>query len=229
MKVVVLQSNYVPWKGYFDLIHKADLFIFYDEVQYTKNDWRNRNRIYTKNGLQWLTIPVEAHNVHKKISEVKFSSTQWQELHFKSLSLGYKAAPFFSQLNELATEYLINQKWEGLKDLNQFLIKKISGKIGINTEFRDSKDYILEGDKVNRLLNLLIQVNASEYISGPSGADYLLPYLDLFRSKGINVVFAEYPEYKPYRQLSQPFQQGVSILDIISNMSYSEIGSYIWG
>src|SRR3954469_1788276 len=92
MKVVVLQSNYVPWKGYFDLIHDADLFIFYDEVQYTKNDWRNRNRIVTKNGPQWLTIPIPHEAVHQKISEVLLPKDgDWQKLHWKSLFFGYKA------------------------------------------------------------------------------------------------------------------------------------------
>src|SRR4051812_45940055 len=98
MKVAVLQSNYVPWKGYFDLIHDVDLFVFYDEVQYTKNDWRNRNRIYTKNGLQWLTIPVSRDSVHQKISEVKLPSNSWREQHWKSLAFGYAQAPHFTQL-----------------------------------------------------------------------------------------------------------------------------------
>ena len=172
MKVVVLQSNYVPWKGYFDLIHDADQFIFYDEVKYTKNDWRNRNRICTKNGLQWLTIPVEHHYVNHKISEVRFVSSSWQELHYKSLIYGYKAAPYFHQLEEVAKDYLINLRWELLKDLNHYLIKKISREIGIQTEFRDSADYVLEGDRISRLLNLLVQAKATEYISCPGSTPF---------------------------------------------------------
>src|SRR3954469_16903743 len=98
MKVVVLQSNYVPWKGYFDLIHDADLFVFYDEVKYTKNDWRNRNKIFTTNGVQWLTIPISKDAVKQKISQVEIKDNGWQELHYKSLFFGYKSAPFFNQL-----------------------------------------------------------------------------------------------------------------------------------
>jgi hypothetical protein len=172
MKVVVLQSNYIPWKGYFDLINDADLFIFYDEVQYTKNDWRNRNQICTKNGLQWLTIQIYKDAVNGKISDVKLSP-QWQDLHFKSLYLGYKSAPQFKQLEELMYDYLIDKKWTSLKDLNHYLIKKISSNIGIKTNFEDSTNYLLEGNKVQRLLNLLVQVGATEYISGPSGKNYL--------------------------------------------------------
>ena len=228
MKVVVLQSNYIPWKGYFDLIHDADQFIFYDEVKYTKNDWRNRNRICTKNGLQWLTIPVEHDYVHHKISEVRFTSTSWQDLHYKSLILGYKAAPCFDQLEKIANDYLIDHQWEHLKDLNHYLIKGIAREIGIQTEFKDSADYILEGDRINRLLNLLVQAKATEYISGPSAKDYLLPYVDLFEDKGIQVKFKEYREYKYYDQLSFPFQQRVSILDMIAHLPYHQIGNFIW-
>src|SRR5213075_1126236 len=98
MKVVILQSNYIPWKGYFDLIHDADVFVFYDEVKYTKNDWRNRNKIYTKNGLQWLTIPIGNEAVKSKISEVGLTSSQWQSQHRKAIELGYANAKYFEQL-----------------------------------------------------------------------------------------------------------------------------------
>ena len=98
MRVVVLQSDYVPWKGYFDLIHDADVLVYYDEVQYTKNDWRNRNRIYPKNGLQWLSIPIAKAAVKLKISEVELPASDWQKAHYKSLYYGYKRAPCFDQL-----------------------------------------------------------------------------------------------------------------------------------
>src|SRR4051812_8183445 len=110
MKVVILQSNYIPWKGYFDLINDADIFVFYDEVKYTKNDWRNRNKIYTKNGMQWLTIPIHKDAVKQKISEVEMPDNSWQELHHKSLEFGYKSAPYYKQLEPLLTELYLNQK-----------------------------------------------------------------------------------------------------------------------
>ena len=228
MKVAVLQSNYVPWKGYFDLIHDADLFIFYDEVKYTKNDWRNRNKIYTKNGLQWLSIPVDAHFVNQKISDVTFRNDTWQELHYKSLSFGYRSAPHYHQLDDLIGDYLVKQKWSHLKDLNQYLIKTISEKIGIKTGFIDSTAFNLEGDRIQRLLNLLLQAKATEYISGPSAKGYMEPHLDLFRNNNIKVTFKEYPEYKTYKQLSAPFEQYVSILDMVAHLQWNQIGNYIW-
>lgn len=224
----MLQSNYIPWKGYFDLIHDADQFIFYDEVKYTKNDWRNRNKIYTKNGLQWLSIPVDSHFVNRKISEVIFRNDSWQELHYKSLTFGYRSAPYFMQLDELVNDYLVEKKWSYLKDLNQYLIKKISEKIGIRTVFKDSAVFNLEGDRIHRLLNLLIQANASEYISGPSARGYIEPHIDLFNKYNIKVTFKQYPEYKTYKQLCLPFEQHVSIIDMVAHIEWNEIGNYIW-
>jgi hypothetical protein len=226
MKVVVLQSNYIPWKGYFDLINDADLFIFYDEVQYTKNDWRNRNQIYTKNGLQWLTIHINKDAVNSKISDVELP-LEWQKIHFKSLYLGYKSAPQFNQLEELMNDYLVEKKWNYLKDLNHYLIKKISSEIGINTVFEDSTKYQLEGNKIERLINLLIQVGATEYISGPSGKNYLSEFEYLFEESNILISYKNYPKYKEYLQLNKPFVNNVSILDTIANVGYKNISEFI--
>ena len=226
MKTVVLQSNYIPWKGYFDLINEADQFIFYDEVQYTKNDWRNRNQICTKNGLQWLTIPINKDAVNYKISEIKLNH-EWQQRHFKSLYLGYKSALHYEQLGELMEDYLIDKRWHSLKELNHYLIKKISKNIGITTSFQDSSKFVLEGDKVQRLLNLLIQAGATEYISGPSGKNYLNEFEYLFKEKNIKLTYKKYPEYKNYRQLNGSFNNNVSILDTIAHIEYKNIHEYL--
>ena len=227
MKVVILQSNYIPWKGYFDLINDADLFIFYDEVQYTKNDWRNRNQICTKNGLQWLTIPVGKDAVNGKISEVQLTP-EWQQLHYKSLFLGYKSADHFKQLEEIMNDYLVEKKWNSLKELNQYLIKKISLLLEIDTKFEDSSKYILEGDRVTRLISLLEQAGASEYISGPGAKNYLDGSEDLFAQKNITLTYKKYPVYKPYKQFNNEFQNSVSILDMIAHLPLHSIPNHIW-
>ena len=216
MKVVILQSNYIPWKGYFDLMHDADVFVFYDEVQYTKNDWRNRNKIYTKNGLQWLTIPVAKEAVNGKISEVKINS-DWQELHYKSLYLGYKSAPFFFQLEELMNDFLKEKKWESLKELNHYLTKKIASLIGIQTKFLDSSSYVLEGNKIEKLVHLLSQLGATQYISGPAGMNYLSEAHSLFKDKNIELTFKTYPNFISYKQLKEPFENAVSIVASLIN------------
>jgi len=228
VKTVVLQSNYIPWKGYFDLIHDADTFIYYDEVQYSKNDWRNRNRIYTKNGLQWLTIPIAADAVKQKISEVEIKDTHWQNLHYKTLSMGYAKAPFFHQLKPLLEEIYIQHKWTKLAGINRFLTEKISNLLGINTIFKDSKDFILEGDRVERLVNLLKQCGASTYISGPAAKDYLDGYEKLFTENNIQLQYKDYSGYPQYPQMSQPFENYVSIVDLLANIELNEIKNYIW-
>jgi hypothetical protein len=228
MNVVILQSNYVPWKGYFDLIHDADVFVFYDCVQYTKNDWRNRNIIYTPNGKQWLTIPIDASAVKLNIDEVSISDAKWQNSHYRSLSVGYGRAPFFHQLRELMEDYLQEKTWISLSELNQYLIKEISKKLGCSTVFVDSRDLSLANDRIERLLGILRQLRATRYISGKSAANYLHSYEHLFHDNGIELVYKEYPTYKVYSQFSNHFEHGVSILDMIAHLSWNDIPNYIW-
>ena len=227
MKVVVLQSNYLPWKGYFDLIKKADLFVFYDEVKFTKNDWRNRNQILGERGLKWLTIPIDHKAYHQKISEVLLP-LEWQESHAELLHTTYSKAPYYHQLENLINDYLKQQKWEYLKDLNHYLIEHIARLIGIQTTFVDSKQFKLKDGKVERLLDLLIQLGAKEYISGPQGWNYLNNAASHFTDAGIQLTFYEYPEYPEYSQFSNSFHTNVSIVDMIGHLPYSEIKNYIW-
>lgn len=228
LKVVVIQSNYLPWKGYFDLIHDADLFVFYDEVKYTKNDWRNRNKIYPVNGMQWLTIPIDKDAVKLKISEVQITDKNWQQLHYKTLSEGYKRAPFFFQLEPILNEVYLENNWDNLSQLNQFLIKKLSALIGIKTKFANSKEFDLKGEREDRLINLLIQAHADEYISGPSAKDYLSGKEHLFSQHSIQLTYKIYPDYAHYKQLSEPFRHDVSIVDLIAHIKFEEIKNYIW-
>lgn len=229
MRVVVLQSNYLPWRGYFDLIHDADLFVYYDEVQYTKNDWRNRNRICSKNGLQWLTIPIAKAAVKQKISEVTLPDARWQTDHFKSLYFAYKPAPFFHQLEPLLHEVYEQTQWTSLAALNRHLTERISRLIGIQTRFADSKEFVAEGNRVNRLVNLLKTVGATEYISGPSARDYLSGSEQLFAEAGIKLTYKDYSGYPSYRQLAEPFEPAVSVVDLVANLSLDQIPQYIWG
>ncbi len=229
MRVVILQSNYIPWKGYFDLIHDADLFVYYDEVQYTKNDWRNRNRIYSKNGLQWLTIPVTRDAVKQRISEVALPDARWQQDHFKSLYFGYKPAPCFHQLEPLLQKVFVETRWDTLARLNRHLIETISRMLNLPTVFKDSKDFQLEGDRVARLVNLLRQTGATEYISGPSAREYLSDHEHLFAESNIKLTYKDYSGYPAYRQLREPVEHAVSILDLLANVPLAEMAHFIWG
>jgi len=228
MKVVILQSNYLPWKGYFDLIHDADVFIFYDEVKYTKNDWRNRNKIYSKNGLHWLTIPMDKNAVKQKISEVRMKSDSWQKLHFDTLYMSYKGASYFRQIERFMVDIYRDKKWESLSALNQYCVLEISRYLGIATRFYNSKDFKLIDGRIERLIDLLVQVGATQYISGPSAKDYLSGSEHLFSDRNIGLTFKDYTGYPAYSQLSTPFENFVSIIDLMANVNKDEISNYIW-
>lgn len=228
MKAAIIQSNYLPWKGYFDIINDADVFCFYDEMKYTKNDWRNRNKIYSKNGLHWLTIPINKDAVKQKISEVRLEDSAWQNLHYTTLVNSYSRASYFSQLEFFLNDFYKDHTWNYLSELNQYSIKKIAEYLGIKTKFVNSKDYDLRGDRIERLINLLKDLGATEYISGPSAKDYLKGSENLFEQNNIKLTFKDYSGYPPYKQLSEPFENFVSIVDTIANVEKSDISTYIF-
>ncbi len=215
-KVAIVQSNYIPWKGYFDIINKADLFIFYDDVQFTKNDWRNRNRIKTPREVIWLTIPCGA-RISRLIHEVEIKDFSWQKRHWKSITQNYEKAPFFRLYKEFLEDFYLRKKWLNLSELNQYLIKHIARHfLNIKTVIDDSRNYALSKKKGERVLELLKRVNAAEYISGPSARNYLDE--SLFRKEGIVLTWMDYSGYPEYPQLYGDFVHEVSIIDLIFNV-----------
>lgn len=227
MKVVVLQSNYIPWRGYFDLINTADIFCFYDEVKYTKNDWRNRNQIYTKNGLAWLSIPISKDAVKAKISDVELIDNRWQKRHFKTIYQTYNKAPFFAKILPLLEDVYMQKSWVNLSELNQYFIKLICEYIQIETPLVDSKEYNLSEGRIERLANLIQQLKGTEYISGPSGHNYLKGNESLFKEKGIELHYKSYKGYPHYLQNKIPFKNQVSIIDLLSFVPRNQLLEYI--
>lgn len=226
MKVAVLQSNYIPWKGYFDIIHDVDLFIFYDDVQYTKNDWRNRNKIKTQNGPAWLTIPTGT-DLDRLICEVSLPDTRWQKNHYKTWVQYYSKAPFFRQYQPLLEEVYLARKWDSLSELNQYLIKTIARDcLGINTRFSDSRSYGASGKCLDRLLDLLEKSGATHYLSGPAAQDYIDKAS--FTQAGIELSYKDYSGYPEYPQFYPPFDHYVSILDLLFHTG-PDAPDYIWG
>lgn len=214
-KIAILQSNYIPWKGYFDIIHMVDVFIFYDDVQFTKNDWRNRNKIKTPKGSQWLSIPCGT-NPNRLICDVEIKDHDWQRKHWDIIRQNYKTAPHFHQYRELFEEFYLGSRWTNLSELNHHLIKCVSHHIlGITTLFDDSRNYSLTGTKGDRVMDLLDKVEASEYLSGPSARDYLNE--NAFAERNIQLSYIDYSEYPEYHQLYPPFIHEVSIIDLIFN------------
>jgi hypothetical protein len=224
-RLVVLQSSYIPWKGYFDLIHDADLFVFYDEVQFTKNDWRNRNRIKTPQGSQWLSVPV-GDKIGRKICEVEISSSNWQSKHLASLKLNYCKSPFFEMYSFLLDDLYLKKKWTSLSQLNQCTTRIIADVLGIKTELIDSHAFNSSGDKLDKLLSLIKQVGADVYISGPSAKAYIDE--ERFKQEGIKLIWKDYSGYPEYPQRFPPFEHAVTVLDLLFNVG-PEAPRHIWG
>ncbi|MBT9463716.1 WbqC family protein [Hydrogenophaga sp.] len=214
-KVAILQSNYIPWKGYFDLIASVDEFILYDDMQYTRRDWRNRNQIKTPQGLQWLTVPVKVKGkYHQKIRETEIDGTDWAQEHWKSLAQNYRRAPHFEAIADWLEPVYLDPD-NHLSQLNRRLIEAICGYLGIRTTLHNSWDYELVEGKTERLASLCKQAQGQEYVSGPSAKDYIDE--QVFEDLGIRVTWFEYAGYAEYPQLWGPFSHHVTILDLLFN------------
>lgn len=214
MKIIsISQSNYIPWKGYFDMIAKSDVFVIYDEVQYTKNDWRNRNIIKTAMGPKWITIPIKKEKLSKKINETLTISNGWQKKHINMITMNYSKAPFFKKYSEQI--FSIYEKSESLSQLNFDFIKEICNILGIKTQILQSTELNLVGDKNSRLVNACKKLGANVYLSGPKGRNYL--DLKLFTQNELKVKFMDYSNYPQYPQLFGEYLNQVSILDLIFN------------
>ena len=214
-KVAILQSNYIPWKGYFDIIGTVDEFILYDDVQYTKNDWRNRNLIKTSAGLQWLTIPVRQESLEQKICETTIAQTNWARKHWNAIGICYGRAPFFRQYRDFFAALYLDCHEELLSRINYRFLTAIADLLKIKTRISWSMDYQFSGDRTERLVDLCRKVGATAYLSGPAARDYLNE--QLFRDAGIGVSWMSYAGYPEYPQAYPPFVHGVSIVDLIMN------------
>jgi hypothetical protein len=225
-RVAILQSNYIPWKGYFDIIHFVDEFIWYDDVQYTKNDWRNRNKIITANGAQWLTVPCSGKG-GLLINQVELKDPKWQEKHWKTLTNAYSKAPFFSQFREFFKELYLGCRWEMLYLMNRAFVERISHEIlGIKTIFGDSTDYDVQGKKQGKLLGIIEKAGADTYLSGPAAKNYIDE--DEFHRQNISLEWMDYSGYPEYPQIYGEFTHSVTILDLLFNVG-DETPWYIWG
>lgn len=220
MKCAIVQSSYIPWKGYFDLIRKVDHFILYDDCQYTRRDWRNRNRIKTPQGLMWLSIPVQTKgNYLTPIKDIRVSDQGWGEKHWEAIRHNYARAKFFSS----EFEPLFKTKETSLSAINKAFIEAICKTLGIQTAITSSMDYQLEEGKNERLIGLCKTVGCTGYLSGPRASGYL--DVELFNQAGISVEFMDYT-YLEYPQLYPPFEHRVTVLDLIYNLG-EKAGDYL--
>lgn len=213
MRVAVLQPGYLPWLGFFDQELTVDKFILYDDVQYDRRGWRNRNRLKTPDGQVWLTVPVhQKGKFHQLINEVRIDNERpWKKKHLGTVEAFYKKAPYFDVLYP-QFEKILSEEWTYLWKLDTTLIEWLNRIIGIDTPIMQASTLNAEGEKSDRLLDICKKLGATEYYSGAAARHYL--DLDMFRDAGVSVYFQEYV-HPVYPQLHGEFLSHLSVMDLL--------------
>jgi WbqC-like protein family len=213
--LVVLQPGYLPWLGFFDQMHRSDVFVYYDDVQFDKHGWRNRNRIKTPAGALWLTVPVR----HAGLGQPRImdtlidGSTSWARKHVRSIRQYYAKAPFLNRyLPEI--EELLERPWAHLADLDIALAGVLAGWLSLEPTVHRASALGIAGDKSERLLNLCRHFGADRYLSGNAAQDYL--EVDLFTRHGVAVEWQNY-HHPVYPQQHGQFMPFLSALDLLLN------------
>jgi hypothetical protein len=215
-KIIITQSNYIPWKGYFDSIKLVDEVILYDDMQYTKRDWRNRNKIKTPKGPEWMSIPVEVKGKYfQAIKDTKVSDSNWNKKHWDLIKENYSKADSFLDNKEFFENLYLNCNEDYLSLINYRFLRAISDYLGINTPIIFSMDFDLIEGKTERLIDLCKKVGGTDYYTGPAAKNYMDE--DLFAQENINVHYLDYSCYPVYKQLNGDFTHEVSIIDLILN------------
>jgi hypothetical protein len=214
-RTAIVQSNYIPWKGYFDMINHVDEFVLLDEVQYTRRDWRNRNRIKTPAGMRWLTIPVRTGGrFTQRIDETRIADPSWARSHWSAIEQAYGGTPHFAATAEqLEPLYASFAAEESLSRVNVELLRVVCGMLGIETPISYSTDYETGDDRSQRLLDICLATRADEYVSGPAARGYL--DVDRFARAGVSVAWFDYSGYPAYPQPHGAFEHGVSVVDLL--------------
>jgi len=224
MKVAILQSNYIPWKGVFDMIEQVDKFVFFEDVDYTKRDWRTRNVVKTANGEAMLVVPVKKMPRGTKIFEIDLlNDGKWQKKHFNTIKLAYSKAPFFAEYQWVLEEIYLNHSWDKLSDFNIFVTKLLCRVLNIEAEFINSVDLATTGTKDDKLIEICKKVGGTHYISGPAAKDYIEN--EKFEAANIELEYIDY-SYPEYPQIHGDFNHYVSVLDVIFNCG-SDARKYI--
>lgn len=212
--IAIIQPNYIPWKGYFDIINSVDEFFILDVVQYTRRDWRNRNRIKTQHGVKWLTIPVDVKGrFHEKIKDVKISDKDWGIRHWATISANYAKTPYFRMIGPRLKDLYLKNSETYLSRINYSFIKCINSILGITTRISWCDYYDENREATLNLMDICKQAKATIYVSGPTAKNYFDE--NRLLKENIRVEWFDYSGYQPYDQPYPPFDHHVSILDLI--------------
>jgi hypothetical protein len=212
--IVVLQPGYLPWLGFFDQMRRADIFVYYDDVQFDKHGWRNRNRIKSPAGPRWLTVPVRRARLTERILEVEIDNrTAWARKHIGTIRQFYAHAPYLgSYLPEL--EDLLQRRWERIVDLDLAVVELICRWLGLSCRTARSSELGISGQRSQRLLDLCLHFGASRYLTGDAAESYL--DVDLFARHNVEVRWQNY-RHPIYPQQHGSFIPYLSVLDLLLN------------
>ncbi|MEZ9349998.1 WbqC family protein [Vibrio splendidus] len=214
-KIAILQSNYIPWKGVFDMINQVDTFVFFEDVDYTNRDWRTRNKIRTNSGSKWLTVPVKKMPRGTKICDIRIANDgKWQKKHKSTISQSYSKAKYFQEYKWILDD-IYDTEWDSLSDFNIYTTKLICDLLGIQCDFVNSKDIESIGVKDDKLISICKSLSADYYLSGPSAKNYIDN--DKFEEESIELAYIDYSGYPEYSQVQDDFEHYVSVLDVIFN------------
>lgn len=216
MTITIHQPEFLPWLGFFDRVQRSDIFVVLDDVGYQKNGFINRNKIKTKDGVKWLTVPVRDRSPNKKINEVIIDNDKkWKDSQLSLIRINYSSAPYFKEYYNFL-ESAFSKKWDKIADLDFYLIENIVKFLGIQTKIAKTSDLKVEGEKTERIVNICKRFGADAYLSGPGGKNYM--DLSLFEKEGIKVIFQEFahPEYEQ-QFINKSFLPYMSIVDLLFN------------
>ncbi|MEM7058116.1 MAG: WbqC family protein [Pseudomonadota bacterium] len=214
--VVILQSNYLPWKGYLDLLNAADTFVLFDEVQFTRRDWRNRNKVIVGGAPKWLTIPVDSKGKYDaRVDEMRIADPAWAEKHWQTVRHAYSKAPYWSEYGHLLQKlYIEADELEMLSQVNRLFLKALAEWFGIETTLAESTEVPrVSQNPSERLIEICKGMDATDYVSGPAAKAYI--DRDRFAAEGIALHYADYSGYPEYSQASTEFIHGVSAIDLL--------------
>lgn len=216
VRICIIQSCYIPWKGFFDLIGRCDEYVVFDSAQYVKRHWHNRNRIKTANGVEWLTIPVVSKGrFDQPINEVLIEKP-WADKHWRTLELAYKRSAYFEQVSPTVKSWYEQAATRThLSDVNLIFLRGIAELLGLGTRIVSDAAYPSSGVRTARLLAIAKAAGADRYISGPSARAYFDEAA--FESAGIATEWMSYDGYPDYPQPHGGFEHAVSALDLLFN------------
>lgn len=214
-KIIITQSNYIPWKGYFSSMKYATHLVLYDDAQYTRRDWRNRNKIITPRGPEWLSIPINVKGkYHQKVNEAQVKNRTWATDHWNKIRENYRKAPGFRKYSEYFEALYCSElpQYEFLTDINRRMLRACIDLLEIDIEILDSRDFTIRGGKTGKLINICKDLDADEYFTGPAAKNYMEEHL--FADNGIALTYYDLDNFPTYEQLWGDFDPYVSVLDM---------------